>query len=120
MPYLDLFLSVFSEPFERSKFLRFGRELKKFTCSVLPLLTGQVQTTFIILHFGVKLCKDFGPGEGKRGTLPPAMFLSGNNNSLKDFTRRFLFVQGCRSLLSIGGDNLQFYPNFALFSTLGR
>ena len=27
--------------------------------------------------------------------------------------------QGCRSLLSIGWDNLQFYPNFALFSTLG-
>ena len=27
--------------------------------------------------------------------------------------------QGCRSLLSIGGENLQFYPNFALFSTLG-
>ena len=29
--------------------------------------------------------------------------------------------QGCESLLSIvgGGDNLQFYPNFALFSTLG-
>ena len=27
--------------------------------------------------------------------------------------------QGCKSLLSIGGDNLQFYPNFALFSTLG-
>ena len=27
--------------------------------------------------------------------------------------------QGCRSLLSIGGYNLQFYPNFALFSTLG-
>ena len=27
--------------------------------------------------------------------------------------------QWCRSLLSIGGDNLQFYPNFALFSTLG-
>ena len=26
--------------------------------------------------------------------------------------------QGCKSLLSIGGDNLQFYPNFALFSTL--
>ena len=23
-------------------------------------------------------------------------------------------------MLSIGGDNLQFYPNFALFSTLGR
>ena len=32
-------------------------------------------------------------------------------------------VQGCRSLLSIGGgggDNLQLYPNFALFSTFGR
>ena len=28
-------------------------------------------------------------------------------------------TQGCRSLLSIGGDNLQFYPKFALFSTLG-
>ena len=28
--------------------------------------------------------------------------------------------EGCRSLLSIGGDNLQVYPNFALFSTLGR
>ena len=27
--------------------------------------------------------------------------------------------QGCRSYLSIGRDNLQFYPNFALFSTLG-
>ena len=27
-------------------------------------------------------------------------------------------LQWCRSLLSIGGDNLQFYPNFALFSTL--
>ena len=24
----------------------------------------------------------------------------------------------CRSLWSIGGDNLQFYPNFAIFSTL--
>ena len=28
-------------------------------------------------------------------------------------------TQWCKSLLSIGGDNLQFYPNFALFSTLG-
>ena len=27
--------------------------------------------------------------------------------------------QWCRSLSSIGGDNLQFYPNFALFTTLG-
>ena len=29
-------------------------------------------------------------------------------------------AQGFRSLLSIGGDNLQFYPNFARFSTLGE
>ena len=28
------------------------------------------------------------------------------------------YEQWCRSLLSIGGDNLQFYSNFALFSTL--
>ena len=41
------------------------------------------------------------------------------------FTRQFTprriysYGQGCRSLLSIGGDKLQFYPNFALFSTLG-
>ena len=28
--------------------------------------------------------------------------------------------QGCRFLLRIGRDNLQFYPNFALFSTWGR
>ena len=27
--------------------------------------------------------------------------------------------QWCRSLLSIEGDYLQFYPNFVLFSTLG-
>ena len=27
--------------------------------------------------------------------------------------------QWCKSLLSIGEDNLQCYPNFALFSTLG-
>ena len=28
-------------------------------------------------------------------------------------------AHGCRFLLSIGGNNLQFHPNFALFSTLG-
>ena len=28
------------------------------------------------------------------------------------------YRQGCRSLLNIEGDNLQFYPKFALFSTL--
>ena len=27
-------------------------------------------------------------------------------------------TQGCRSFLSIVGDNLRFYPNFALFSTM--
>ena len=30
------------------------------------------------------------------------------------------WIQWCRSLLNIGGDNLQFYPKFALFSTLGE
>ena len=30
------------------------------------------------------------------------------------------YSQWCKSLLSIGGDNLQFYPHFALFSTLGE
>ena len=29
-------------------------------------------------------------------------------------------LRGCKSLLSIGGDNLLFYPNFARFSTLGE
>ena len=42
---------------------------------------------------------------------------------IKDVCLYFVVVckysQGCRSLLIIGGDNLQFYPNFALFSTLG-
>ena len=29
-------------------------------------------------------------------------------------------IQWCKSLLSIGGDNLQFHSNFALFLTLGN
>ena len=56
-----------------------------------------------------------------------------NSSNQRDYSIHGLFVlqyvqsnqsnkrdckQGCRSLLSIGGDNLQFYPNFALFSTL--
>ena len=35
------------------------------------------------------------------------------------YEKKCTYGQGCRSLLSIGGDNFQFYPNFALFSTLG-
>ena len=35
------------------------------------------------------------------------------------YKKKCTYGQGCRSLLSIGGDNFQFYPNFALFSTLG-
>ena len=31
-----------------------------------------------------------------------------------------MYKQGCRFLLSIGGDNLQFHLNFALFLTLGE
>ena len=43
---------TFSEPFERTKFLRFESQLNE---SVF-LLTGQVQNTFKILNFGVKFC----------------------------------------------------------------
>ena len=44
-----------------------------------------------------------------------AKVLSFEKTSFKDL----VCGQGCRSLLSIGGDNSQFYPNFALFSTVG-
>ena len=37
--------------------LTFESQLKKLSCSVLLLLAIQVQNTFKILHFGVKLCK---------------------------------------------------------------
>ena len=36
------------------------------------------------------------------------------------FTLRNIQYQWCRFILSIGGDNLQFHPNFAPFSKLGR
>ena len=42
-----------------------------------------------------------------------------NVTNIFDELQDQFYDQGCRSLLSIGGDNLQFYPNFALFSTLG-
>ena len=35
------------------------------------------------------------------------------------YAKFYSFKQWCRSLLSIGADNLQFYSNFALFLTLG-
>ena len=35
------------------------------------------------------------------------------------FKIKILTKQGCRFLLSIGGENLQFYPNFALFEHWG-
>ena len=38
---------------------------------------------------------------------------------VKNLIQRCPNGQGCGSLLNIGGDNLQFYPNFALFSTVG-
>ena len=48
--------------------------------------------------------------------LPIQLFYTGLDYlSLYEMTLN----QGCRSLLSIVGDNLQFYSNFALFSTLG-
>ena len=36
-----------------------------------------------------------------------------------DYPKFYNYEQWWRSLLNIGGDNLQFYPNFAQFSTLG-
>ena len=42
-----------------------------------------------------------------------------NVTNIPDELQDQFYDQGCRSLLSIEGDNLQFYPNFALFSTLG-
>ena len=38
---------------------------------------------------------------------------------LGSFVSIFTITKWCQFLLSIGGDNLQFYPNFALFLTLG-
>ena len=38
----------FLEPFERTTFLRFESQLKSSNCLVLPLLTGQAQSTFKI------------------------------------------------------------------------
>ena len=39
--------------------------------------------------------------------------------AVEDYLYHLPPAQWCRSLLSIGEDNLQFYPNFSLFSTLG-
>ena len=44
-------------------------------------------------------------------------FIEVKRNS--DLSLHMTLNQECRSLSSIGGDNLQFYPNFALFSTWG-
>ena len=47
--------------------------------------------------------------------LPTKFVVSQNKLKQKIITR----LQGCQSLLRIWGDHLQFYPNFALFSTFG-
>ena len=52
------------------------------------------------------------PGQSRNCRL--ASRAPGRATSVPQFTDN----QGCRSLLC-GGNNLQFYPNFALFSTLG-
>ena len=52
---LDSFCT-YSEPFERTRFLIFKRQLKKLNCSILFLLTIYVQNTFKTLHFKVKFC----------------------------------------------------------------
>ena len=43
-----------SETFERTIFLTFENQSKKFNCSILFLLAIKVQNTFKILHYGVK------------------------------------------------------------------
>ena len=43
-----------SKPIERTKFLTFESESKKFNCSILLLLAIKVQNTFKILHYGLK------------------------------------------------------------------
>ena len=48
--------------------------------------------------------------------LQPHLFSTLLRNKV---TEIYSCLQWCRSLFSIGGDNLQFYSNFALFSTLG-
>ena len=45
------------EPFERTRFVTFERQLKKLNCFNPPFTYDLVQNTFIILTFGVKFCK---------------------------------------------------------------
>ena len=69
---------TFSEPFERTKFLRFESQLNK-SPSFTP---SQVQNTFKIFHFGVKFCDLAWSGKSKYIAFC-------NIFSIKSFTRKF-------------------------------
>ena len=43
------------EPFESTRFLIFESRLKKLNCLILLLVAIEVQNTFNIVHFGVKV-----------------------------------------------------------------
>ena len=73
---------AFSEPFERTKFLRFESQLNKF------LSSGQVQNTFKTLHFGVKSCNLAWSGESRYIAFCSIF-------SIKSSTRRFAFENFC-------------------------
>ena len=49
-------------------------DCKKLNCSILLLLTVQVQNMLKVLHFGVKFSMRFGPVKMKYGTVPPSIF----------------------------------------------
>ena len=82
-----------SEPFERTRFLRFESQWKKLNYPILLLLTILIYNTFKILHFGVKFCKLFGPSKrkGLRCIISSFNILGIHNNPLEDFSWRFLF-----------------------------
>ena len=68
---------TFSEPFERTKFLRFESQLKKS----LPLLQGKFKTGLKSCILGLNFVT--WPGQGNQGKLLSATFLA-LNHSLED------------------------------------
>ena len=76
---------TFSEAFERTQFLRFESQLKKF----LPLL--QVKSKIRLKSCILGLNFATWPDQRKQGTLPSATFLA-LNNSLEDFASEFFVL----------------------------
>ena len=75
---------TFSEPFERTKFLRFESQLN----TIPSFASSQAQHTFKILHFGVKFCDLAWSGESRYIAFC-------NILSTKSFTRRFALEDFC-------------------------